>query len=78
MKKIIWKLLEMLDDNWGYSTSLQKRFKPGSQVTMSKHKKSDTPFRIGEEVVVLENGRHDYLVQNSDGKKWVVYQFEIY
>jgi hypothetical protein len=77
MKKLVWKLINILDNNHGYSTPLQKRFDVGDIVKMSIHKKPDTIFRINEEVKILETGRHDYLVENIRGLKAVVYQFEL-
>lgn len=77
MKKILWRLINFLDNNWGYSTPLQERFTIGENVTISKHKKEDTPFSIREKVTIVETGRHDYLVVNAAGKRWTVYQFEI-
>lgn len=77
MKKLLWKLIELLDNNWGYSTPLQKRFNIGDVVKISIHKKHDTTFKVGEEVKILETGRHDYLVSNLKGIKAIVYQFEL-
>ena len=39
MKKVLWFLLNIVDDNWGYSTPLQKRFKVGDRVKISNHSK---------------------------------------
>jgi len=74
MKKILWGLLEMVDDNWGYSTPLQKRFKVGDRVKISPHSKliAHTPATI------IEFGRYDYLIEDDNGKKHIVYQFELY
>lgn len=77
MKKLLWKLIELLDNNWGYSTPIQKRFNVGDKVKMSIHRKHDTAFNVGEEVTILETGRHDYLVVNKKGIKSIVYQFEL-
>ncbi len=77
MKKLLWKLITILDNNWGYSTPLQKRFNIGDTVKMSIHKKSDTVFNVSEQVTILETGRHDYLVVNDKGVKAIVYQFEL-
>lgn len=40
MKALLWKLLERLDNNHGYSTPLQKRFKVGDRCRISTHKLS--------------------------------------
>ena len=74
MKKILWFLLNIVDDNWGYSTPLQKRFKVGDRVKISNHSKliTHTPATI------IETGRHDYLIEDDNLQKHVVYQFEIY
>jgi|TARA_R110000851_G_scaffold47424_1_gene115038 hypothetical protein len=74
MKKLCWRLLEYLDDNWGYSTPLQKRFKVGDKVFISTHSelKAHTP------VTIIEFGRHDYLVREESFEQHIVYQFELY
>ena len=74
MKKILWLLLSIVDDNLGYSTPLQKRFKIGDRVKISIHSKliPHTPATI------IEYGRHDYLIQDDNLEKHVVYQFELY
>ena len=77
MKKILWKLLGFLDNNWGYSTPLQKRFSIGDKCKISIFKTKYTPLDIGNEVVIIENGRHDYLVRRNDGITVVVFQFEL-
>jgi hypothetical protein len=77
MKKLLWKLLEMVDNNHGYSTPLQKRFEIGEGLRISSDKCNDTPYITGEFIVILETGRHDYLVKNSEGVKHCVYQFEL-
>jgi hypothetical protein len=77
MKKILWKLLEMFDSNWGYTTPLQKRFKHGDKCKISHNKTQQTKFDVGEIVFIIETGRHDYLVKNDKGVKGVVYQFEL-
>lgn len=77
MKRIIWKILERVDSNWGYSTPIQKRFKVGDRVGVSIHKKPETPFGVDEIVWIIETGRYDYLVENSDGTRAIVYQFEL-
>ena len=77
MKKILWKLLELFDGNWGYDTPLQKRFNVGDKCRISKNKTNHNPFKVGEEVVIIETGRYDYLVENETGKA-IVYQFELH
>jgi hypothetical protein len=77
MKKILWKLLKMVDNNWGYTTPLQERFHIGRECKISHNKTNDTKFDVGEIVHIVETGRHDYLVQNNKGVKGVVYQFEL-
>ena len=76
MKKLLWKLLEMIDTNHGYSTPLQKRFEIGDVVRLTDFKLSSTLFEIGSYANILETGRHDYLIVQN-GVKQVVYQFEI-
>ena len=85
MIRLIWKLLNFLDNNHGYSTPLQKRFKVGDIVSISSFKQeptiqsrfADSNFKIGTQVTIIENGRHDYLVENNKGKKGIFYQFEL-
>ena len=77
MKKILWLLLQFFDNNWGYSTPLQKRFNVGDKCKISQHKTKENQFEVGEEVTVIENGRNDYLIKNRAGKLLVVYQFEL-
>ncbi len=78
MKKILWKLLEWCDNNWGYTTPLQKRFNIGDKCKISTHKIQSTPLEVGNDVVIVETGRHDYLVRRvSDNTKVVVYQYEL-
>jgi hypothetical protein len=74
MKKILWFLLSLVDNNWGYSTPLQKRFKVGDRVKISTHSKliAHTPATI------IECGRCDYLIMDDDFQKHIVYQFELY
>jgi len=67
----------MIDNNHGYSTPLQKRFKIGENVRISFDKRNDTPYITGEIVMIIETGRHDYLVKNLKGVKRCVYQFEL-
>ena len=77
MKTILWKLLELFDNNWGYTTPIQKRFKHGDKCKISHFRTKYTPLEIGDEVVIVETGRHDYLVKRSDGITVVVFQFEL-
>ena len=77
MKKILWKLLEMFDNNWGYTTPLQKRFHSKDECTISHNKTKETRFDIGETVHIVEIGRHDYLVKNNESVMGIVYQFEL-
>ncbi len=78
MKKIIWKLLSVLDNNWGYTTPLQLRYKRGDVLSISSFKTQNTPYDIGTDVVIIETGRHDYLVCDfTTGTKKCVYQFEL-
>jgi len=74
MKKILWFLINIVDNNWGYSTPLQKRFKVGDKVKISIHSKliAHTPATI------IQFGRHDYLIEDDNLKKHIVYQFELY
>lgn len=65
-----------IDDNWGYSTPKQKRFKVGQIVRVSNRRSINSIFEIGDSVAIVENGRHDYLVRNQRGQE-VVYQFEL-
>ncbi len=64
----------MVDNNWGYSTPLQKRFKIGDRVKISIHSKliAHTPATI------IQFGRHDYLIEDDNLEKHIVYQFELY
>lgn len=77
MKKILWKLLKIVDNNWGYTTPLQERFNIGDKCKISGNKTNNIKFKFGEEVTIIETGRHDYLVENDKGIKDVVYQFEL-
>ncbi len=74
MKRLLWILLNLVDNNWGYTTPLQKRFKVGDKVKISIHSKliAHTPATI------IEFGRHDYLIKDDNNKLHVVYQFELY
>jgi len=77
MKKILWKLLEKFDNNHGYTTPLQKRFKVGDRCKISSFKMKETQFAIGDFVDIIEIGRQDYLIVNNRDEKTVVYQFEL-
>lgn len=77
MKKILWRLLEIVDNNWGYTTPLQRRFKIGDTIKISHNKTIETKFKIGSVAKIVETGRHDYLIEQNGIMK-VVYQFEIY
>ncbi len=77
MKNLLWKLLEKFDNNWGYSTPIQKRFKIGDKCKI-RFCYEDHPVKAGDVVTIIETGRHDYLVQNSEGQKFIVFQFELY
>jgi hypothetical protein len=77
MKKILWKLLKLIDSNHGYSTPVQERFKIGEERKISSFKTNEIKFQIGEMVKIVETGRHDYLVENQNGIKDVVYHFEL-
>jgi hypothetical protein len=74
MKKILLFLLNIVDSNLGYSTPLQKRFKIGDRVKISIHSKliAHTPATI------IELRRHDYLIEDDNLEKHIVYQFELY
>ena len=77
MKKLLWKILEMIDDNHGYSTPLQKRFEVGDKFRVSFGKHENTPYITGEIVTIIETGRHDYLVRDSKGVQHCVYHYEL-
>lgn len=77
MKKILWGLLEIFDDNWGYYTPLQKRFNVNDKCRISSLKTKYVPLEIGDLVTVIETGRQDYLVRREDGITVVVFQFEL-
>jgi hypothetical protein len=76
MVKILWFLLELFDNNHGYTTPLQKRYKPGDVCKISKFKTDEVHLNVGDPVVIVETGRHDYLIETKDGR-FVVYQFEL-
>lgn len=75
-KKLVYWLLG-LTSNYGYATNRQKRYKVSDEVYIGKHKKHDTPYPTGEIVTIVETCRYDYLVINSNGVRWLVYQFEL-
>jgi len=77
MKNALWKLLGLLDSNWGYITPLQKRFGKGDVCKVSNFR-TDEKLIVGEEVTIVENGRYDYLISNKSGEQFVVYQFELF
>ncbi len=77
MIKLLWWLLEIFDDNWGYSTSIQKRYKVGDKVLISSLQDSPCGFKVGQEVTIDEIGRHDYLIENSEYELAVVYQHQL-
>lgn len=56
----------------GYSTPIQRRYKVQSIVKLINSVDQ-------RKWVILENGRHDYLIQSMDGKeeKRIVYQSDI-
>lgn len=76
MVKILWFFTRLFDNNHGYSTVIQKRYKVGDVCRISKHKTNDVHLNVGDPVVIVENGRHDYLIETKDGR-FVVYQFEL-
>lgn len=77
MKRILWWLMELIDNNHGYSTPIQKRFRVGDKKMVSPFVLRQTALKQGEIVTIIETGRHDYLVLSENGKKEIVYQFEI-
>jgi len=77
MKKLLWKLLKLVDNNWGYSTPIQQRFKIGDKCRIHFCYTENTGFISGETVTIIETGRHDYLVRNESGNQSCVYQFEL-
>lgn len=77
MIKILWKLLEFFDSNWGYFTPLQKRFNVNDKCRISTLKTQYVPLEVGDLVTVIETGRRDYLVRREDGITVVVFQFEL-
>lgn len=77
MKNLLYWLISLLDSNSGYLTQRQKRFNIGDTVTVTRFKDSGTPYNIGEEVVIVEHSRYDYLVTNRELVPCIVCQFEI-
>lgn len=81
MKKILWFLLELFDNNHGFSTPIQKRFKVGDICQISDDYKwyDFSPFKPGEKVRIIETARHDYFIESIENskKKEIVYQFEL-
>ncbi len=77
MKRILWSLLSKLDNNHGYTSPLQRRYKIGDKCKINFYKLTNTKYKTGEEVIIIETGRHDYLVGNKNGDKQCVYQFEL-
>ena len=73
MKRLLWTLLRLIDDNWGYSTPIQQRFKVGERVKISEH----SALVTNEPVTIMEFGRHDYLIKDSIEVMHIVYQFEL-
>lgn len=76
MKNLLWKLLEIVDNNWGYTTPIQQRFKVGDKCKIH-FCYENTGFTPGETVTIIETGRHDYLVRSESGIQRCVYQFEL-
>lgn len=74
MKRLLWFLLNKIDNNWGYSTPLQKRFKVGDRVKISIHSK----LKAHTPATIIETNRHDYLIVDDYLQRHIVYQFEIY
>lgn len=74
IKNLLYFIIECLDSNNGYSTSVQKRFKVGEKVKISTHSGliAHTPATI------IETGRYDYLIEDDNGEKHIVFQFELY
>ena len=52
-KHFIWKNTE----EWGYSTPKQYRYTKGTKVVL---------LETGDEYVIMENGRHDYLIWSEE------------
>lgn len=65
-RHFIWKNT----DEWGYSTPKQYRYSKGDSVIFHQNE---------EEYVIVETGRHDYLItkRNGEGDQRVVLQNEI-
>mgnify|MGYP003644057011 FL=1 len=77
MKNILWSLLYAIDNNWGYTTQLQRRFKVGDIVKITSNKTIENKFEVDSVAKIIETARHDYLIEQN-GIKIIVYQFEIY
>lgn len=88
MIKLLWRLLELFDDNRGYSTQLCKRFTVGELCRVSDLISNESELKRNDVVKIVETSRHDYLVQKmvSPGPKqeqftfegkYIVYQFEL-
>jgi hypothetical protein len=76
MLKLLWYLIGLFDNNHGYTTQIQKRYKVGDVCKISRFKTDDVHLNPGDPVVIVETGRHDYLIETKDGR-FVVYQFEL-
>jgi hypothetical protein len=74
--KSLKNLFIKINENHGYTTPIQDRYKKGDKCIITKEKLGDNIFPVGTEVTILETGRHDYLVENK-GKRMCVYQFEL-
>jgi hypothetical protein len=77
MKNILCSLLYAIDNNWGYTTQLQRRFKVGDIVKITSNKTIENKFEVDSVAKIIETARHDYLIEQN-GIKIIVYQFEIY
>jgi hypothetical protein len=53
IQRLLWFLLSKVDNNWGYSTPLQKRFKVGDRVKISTHSK----LTVHTPATIIEIGR---------------------
>lgn len=77
MKNLLYFIINLLDNNRGYETQTQKRFKKGDIAKITRLKEENNPFFVGTDVTILETGRHDYLVKGYNGEKTIVYQYEL-
>lgn len=78
MKKLLWKILKLVDDNWGYESPHQERFEIGDEVRLSLFLLPEEKFGIGDIVTIIETGRYDYLIKHKkSGKLKCVYQQEL-